>query len=121
MREAAERWMQRYITAWTSNEPEDIRALFTEDAVYSTRPDDPEAWTGREQIVERWIASHDEPGDWTFEWKLLGVDGGRAFVQGRTDYRGDSRSYDNLWIVQLTGDGRASAFTEWYMPRTVAG
>ena len=68
--------------------------------------------------MERWIAGQDEPGDWTFEWKLLGVDGGRAFVQGRTDYRGDSRSYDNLWIIQLAGDGRATAFTEWYMPRT---
>jgi len=46
------------------------------------------------------------------------LDGGRAFVQGRTDYREDSRSYDNLWIIQLTGDGRATAFTVWYMPRT---
>lgn len=46
-----------------------------------------------------------------------GVDGGRAFVQGCTDYRNGSRSYDNLWIIQLTGDGRATAFTEWYMPR----
>ena len=52
---------------------------------------------------------------------ILGVDGGRAFVQGRTDYRGDSRSYDNLWIIQLAGDGRATAFTEWYMPRAAAG
>ena len=45
------------------------------------------------------------------------TDGGTAFVQGRTDYRGNSRSYDNLWIIQLAGDGRATAFTEWYMPR----
>ncbi|MGO4191543.1 nuclear transport factor 2 family protein [Arthrobacter sp. YAF17] len=117
MRDASARWVQHYIAAWTSNDPEDIRALFTEDAVYATRPGDPEPWTGREQIVEHWIAAGDAPGNWTFEWSLLGVDGGRAFVQGRTDYRGDSRSYDNLWIIQLTGDGRATAFTEWYMPR----
>lgn len=121
MRDAAARWVQHYILAWTSNEPEDIGALFTRDAVYSTRPDDPEPWNGREQIVARWIASRDEPGDWTFEWKLLGVDGGRVFVQGRTDYRGDGQSYDNLWIIQLAGDGRATAFTEWYMPRAAAG
>lgn len=109
--------MEHYITAWTSNEPDDIRTLFTEDAVYFTSPHEPEPWRGREQIVERWIAGRDEPSDWTFEWKLLGVDGGRAFVQGRTDYRGNGRSYDNLWIIQLTADGRASSFTEWYMPR----
>ncbi|WP_246527275.1 nuclear transport factor 2 family protein [Pseudarthrobacter albicanus] len=117
MKDAAARWMQHYITAWASNEPEDIRALFTEDAVYATSPHEPEPWTGREQIVEHWLGSRDEPDDWTFEWKLLGVDGGRAFVQGLTSYRGNGRSYDNLWVIQLTGDGRASSFTEWYMQR----
>lgn len=109
--------MQHYIRAWTSNEPEDIRSLFTEDAVYFTSPHELEPWRGHEQIAERWIAERDEPEDWTFEWKLLGVDGGRAFVQGRTDYSASGRSYDNLWIIQLTADGRASSFTEWYMPR----
>ena len=38
MRDASARWMQHYIAAWTSNDPEDIRALFTEDAVYATQP-----------------------------------------------------------------------------------
>ncbi|MCU1521344.1 MAG: hypothetical protein JWN19_1729 [Arthrobacter sp.] len=117
MRDAAARWMQHYITAWSSNEPDDIRALFTEDAVYFTSPHETEPWRGRDRIVEGWIAERDEPGDWSFEWKLLGVDGGRAFVQGLNSYRGNGRSYDNLWIIQLTGDGRASSFTEWYMQR----
>jgi hypothetical protein len=67
--------------------------------------------------VEHWLAGRDEPDDWTFEWELLGVDGGRAFVQGLTSYRGTGRVYDNLWIVQLAADGRASSFTEWYMQR----
>jgi hypothetical protein len=67
--------------------------------------------------VEHWLAGRDEPDDWTFEGELLGVDGGRAFVQGLTSYRGTGRVYDNLWIVQLAADGRASSFTEWYMQR----
>lgn len=117
MRDAAARWMQHYITAWGSNEPDDIRALFTEDAVYFTSPHEAEPWEGRERIVEGWLAARDEPGDWSFEWELLGVDGGRAFVQGLTTYQTDHRSYDNLWVIQLTADGRASSFTEWYMPR----
>ncbi len=118
MKDAAERWMQHYIMAWRSNDPDDIRALFTPDAVYATSPNEPEPWRGREQIVEHWLAAPDEPDDWTFEWKLLGVDGGRAFVQGLTSYAGTGRNYDNLWVVQLTGDGRASSFTEWFMPRS---
>lgn len=122
-------WMEKYIAAWTTNEPEDIRALFTEDAVYATRPHDKDSWRGREQIVERWLAARDEPEDWTFEWTLLGIDGGLgtdgepgsdgrlAFVQGFTHYLDDRPSYDNLWVIRLEPDGRASEFTEWFMER----
>ena len=70
--------------------------------------------------MEHWLAARDEPDEWTFEWKLLGVDGGRAFVQGLTSYCRNRPNYDNLWVVQLAGDGRASAFTEWFMPRSLA-
>ena len=120
MTDAVKQWVDNYVRAWTSNEPEDIGALFTEQAVYATRPDDPDPWRGREQIVQRWLAARDEPGDWTFEWTLLGSDGGRAFVQGVTVYAGGSRTYDNLWVIDLAADGRAAAFTEWFMARKQA-
>lgn len=117
MTDAIRQWMEKYIAAWETNEPEDIRALFTEDAVYATRPYDPDAWRGREQIVERWIASADEPEDWRFEWSVLGSDGDLTFVQGRTTYLDDRPSYENLWVIRLAPDARASAFTEWFMER----
>lgn len=110
-------WMEKYIAAWETNEPEDIRALFTEDAVYFTRPEDKDAWRGREQIVDRWLKAGDEPEEWTFDWRLLGSDGALAFVQGFTHYLGDRPSYDNLWVIRLEPDGRASQFTEWFMER----
>ncbi|WP_332759362.1 nuclear transport factor 2 family protein [Pseudarthrobacter sp.] len=117
MSDAVRSWMEKYIAAWTSNDPEDIRALFTEEAVYATRPHDPDAWRGREQIVDRWLEARDDPGNWTFDWTLLGADSGLAFVQGFTDYLGDGPSYDNLWVIRLEPDGRASEFTEWFMER----
>lgn len=117
MTDPIRQWMEKYIAAWTTNEPDDIRALFTEDAVYATRPYDPDAWRGRDQIVEKWIASADEPEDWRFEWSVLGTDGDLAFVQGRTTYLNDRPSYENLWVIRLGPDGRASAFTEWFMER----
>ena len=117
MTDAIRQWMGKYIAAWETNAPDDIRALFTEDAVYATRPYDPDAWRGREQIVDRWIASADEPEDWRFEWSVLGSDGDLAFVQGRTTYLDDRPSYENLWVIRLAPDGRASAFTEWFMER----
>ncbi len=109
--------MEKYKAAWTSNQPEDIRALFTEDARYETRPNDPHAWQGQDGIVKGWTAARDEPGDWTFTWELLGTDGATAFIQGVTTYSGDRPTYDNLWVLQLDPSGRASAFTEWFMER----
>jgi hypothetical protein len=110
-------WMDKYQAAWASNRPEDIRALFTEDAVYETRPNDPHLWKGQDGIVDAWLAARDEPGDWTFSWELLGTDADTAFIQGVTTYSGDRPTYDNLWVIRLDPGGRASAFTEWFMER----
>jgi hypothetical protein len=124
MSDAARSWMEKYIAAWASNEPDDIRALFTEEAVYATRPLDKDPWRGREQIVDRWLTARDDADEWTFDWTLLGTDGlgtdgGLAFVQGFTHYLGDRPSYDNLWVIRLEPDGRASEFTEWFMERDI--
>jgi hypothetical protein len=110
-------WMEKYQAAWTSNGPEDIRALFTPDALYETRPRDPEPWRGQDGIIQGWLAARDEPADWTFTWELLGCEGSTAFVQGVTTYSGGRPMYDNLWVVTFDGSGRASAFTEWFMAR----
>lgn len=110
-------WMEKYQTAWASNQPDDIRVLFTEDARYETRPHDPDAWTGQDGIVDGWVAARDEPQDWTFSWELLGTNGPTAFIQGVTLYAGDQPSYDNLWVIRFDGSGRAASFTEWFMAR----
>jgi uncharacterized protein (TIGR02246 family) len=116
---AARRGVAAYETAWRTNDPEDIRALFTDDAVYSTQPWG-SPWTGADAIVDGWLESRDEPGTYTFEWDVAGVDGDRAFIEARTVYapdgdRPESRTYRNLWVIDFVEDGRARAFTEWYM------
>jgi uncharacterized protein (TIGR02246 family) len=108
-----ERWMADYRTAWESNDPEEIGALFTDDAVYYTAPF-AEPWRGREAIVEHWLADRDEPGETTFEWRPLVDDAGIAVITGRTSYvNGDD--FVNLWVIHFAPDGRCSEFTEWYM------
>ena len=37
-------------------------------------------------------------------------------ITGRTEYPAE-KDYDNLWVIRLAPDGRASRFTEWYMTR----
>ena len=115
MTTTAENWVERYVTAWTTNTPDDIRAVFTDDAVYKGRPDDPEPVIGLEAIVTDWV-DNPETGPWSFEYEVLGTDGDLAFIQGRTDYPGDEHPvYFNLWVVRLAEDGRASEFIEWFM------
>lgn len=113
-RDDVEDWVQRYLVAWDSNEPDDIRALFAEDGTYRFHPWD-EPLQGANAIIAEWTGdSRDEAGDHTFTWTVIAVDGPTAVVQGHTHYD-DGDVYDNLWVVELADDGRATAFTEWYM------
>ena len=119
-RETAQRsiqfWIEGYLRAWASNEPADIRALFTEDAEYRTEPWLPPA-QGVDAIVAQWVERSDEPGTFAFRAEIVGIDEGRGFVQGVTTY--DSGTvYSNLWVIDLAEDGRARAFTEWWMDQS---
>ena len=115
MASAGAEWVANYIAAWESNDPDQIGALFTGDAAYRTSPD-AEPRHGRDAIVAGWLEDRDEPGTWSFDWRILHEDEGFVVVQGRTEYPAE-KDYLNLWIVRLGSDGRATEFTEWYMPR----
>ncbi|SFS07353.1 SnoaL-like domain-containing protein [Microbacterium sp. cf046] len=114
MNAVVQNWLDGYLRAWSSNDSEDIRALFTEDATYAGGPFDPEPWVGREGIVEGWLAHQDEPGSWSFEGVPLAYSDGVGVIQGRTDY-GDGKLYANLFVVTFAEDGRARSFVEWFM------
>jgi ketosteroid isomerase-like protein len=107
-------WVARYVHAWETNDPDDIRALFTEDADYYTAPHR-EPWHGHDGIVSGWLGRKDDQGDWAFSSDVLAVAGDLAFVRGFTEYRTDEEDFSNLWVVRLTPDGRAAEFTEWWM------
>lgn len=115
MTTAGENWTRAYIEAWRSNDRERIGALFTDDAHYLTSPDS-QPRIGREAIVSGWLEDSDDPDTWTFEWEILYEVGDFVVVQGHTRYPAE-RDYLNLWIIRLAPDGRATEFTEWYMPR----
>lgn len=111
-----QQWLDRYLVAWRSNDPADIRALFTDDAIYRGIPLDPDPWQGIEAIVGGWLRYQDETDDWTFSGAPLAWGDGVAVIEGRTDYVGGStagRTWSNLWVVRFAEDGRAREFTEW--------
>jgi len=87
-------WMAAYRNAWESNDPSDIGALFTEDALYYKEPFT-EPLRGRDAIVAMWHEHQDAAGTTTFTWNLLVETDDLAIVQGETDYT--TVRYSNLW------------------------
>ena len=119
MSERVTTWIDGYRKAWLSNAEADIRALFTDDAVYEFRPDDPDALRGADAIVSGWLSHADGPDDTTWEWHPVAEEGDVATIQGVTVYDAPTMqtTVDNLWVITFAPDGRASKFTEWYMER----
>ncbi len=109
-------WVHGYRKAWESNDPVDIRAIFTEDAIYAHRPHDPHPAVGIEAIVADWLENADGPGTTQFAWHIVAVDGDAAVLQCLVTY--PDTVYDNLWVVRFAEDGRASEYTDWWVTRS---
>jgi uncharacterized protein (TIGR02246 family) len=110
-------WVDAYKRAWISNDAVDIAAIFTDDAVYEFRPNDPEPWRGRDEIVQGWVGEPDAPETWTLETQILGVlADDTAIVQAVVEYLDDRPVYDDLWLIELE-NGKARRFTEWAVKR----
>jgi ketosteroid isomerase-like protein len=77
----AQAWIDGYVRAWNSNDPADIRALFTQDAVYSYEPYS-RPWRGQDEIVRQWLDRKDEPGQAQFNWHPLAVTSEVAIISG---------------------------------------
>jgi ketosteroid isomerase-like protein len=115
-----QRWLDSYITAWRSNDPDDIAALFSEDAVYSYRPWESDKHTvrGRDAIVASWLESPDDPDNWDAEYHPYVVEGQRAVATGQSRYQpiGEhpARTYHNAYLLEFADEGRCSSFHEFY-------
>ena len=66
---AANDWIGRYVRAWETNDPDDIRSLFTENAEYRDGPST-EPWIGHDAILAGWLGQKDDPGTWSFAHEL---------------------------------------------------
>lgn len=111
-----ENWVEGYLRAWNSNDPEEIGELFSEDAAYFTGPFvDP--WKGRDAIVQEWLGRKDEPGTFRFRYEILAASDRTGVVRGWTRYLDPVREYSNIWVIKFDGQGRCEEFTEWWMQR----
>jgi ketosteroid isomerase-like protein len=127
--ERAQRWLNRYIAAWLSYEPDEISALFSEDVAYRYHPSD-EPVEGREAVVASWLgeeasedaSTRDAPGTYEAEYHPVAIDGDTVVAVGTSRYREAPegpvvRVYDNCFIMRFDRDGRCRDFTEYYVRR----
>lgn len=110
-----EKWLESYVKAWKSNNPQEIGDLFTEDALDSTGPFD-EPWMGRQAIIDGWVSLGDQPDAWSFDYEVVAVDGDLGVMTGTTVYK-SAGTFSNVWLIRLANDGRCKEFREWFVKK----
>ena len=115
-------WLEAYIHAWKTYDPQEIGKLFSEDATCAYEPYS-EPIRGREAIIASWFGERkDAPDTYDAHYEPLVIEGNRAVTHGRTQYyEADSTTFrtefDNIFVLDFDDAGRCTAFKEWYMER----
>ncbi|UKA68554.1 nuclear transport factor 2 family protein [Arthrobacter sp. FW306-05-C] len=106
-------WIHRYVQAWRTNRLDDIATVYARDAEFHERPYETD-WNGLDEIAAGWKmrAGWAGTGSWTFGWKLLHLTGDTFAGQGTGTYPALG-TFDNLWVVTLDAEGRATAHWQW--------
>ncbi|HEX3300006.1 MAG TPA: nuclear transport factor 2 family protein [Actinomycetota bacterium] len=119
-RAAVDAWMRGYFAAWISNDPAEVAALFTEDAVYQVGPF-AEPWRGRDEIVRQWVSGRQD--DIAHRHEVMVVDGDRAAVRWNvraTDPDSGVRTeMDGVLSLMFAPDGRCREHREWFLRREI--
>jgi ketosteroid isomerase-like protein len=107
-------WIEAYEKAWRTAGTGALTGLFTEDASYRAGPFERTA-VGLEAIAEFWEAEREGPDEeFTLNAGLVAAQGDTGVARVEVVYAGSrQRTYRDLWVITLAGDGRCRAFEEW--------
>jgi ketosteroid isomerase-like protein len=107
-------WIDAYEKAWRTAGTGALTRVFTEDASYRPGPFELTA-SGLDAIAEFWEAERDGPDEvFTLGSELVAAQGDIGVARVEVVYAGTRRrTYRNLWVITLAGDGRCRAFEEW--------
>jgi ketosteroid isomerase-like protein len=116
--ERVQRWLDDYLSAWHSYEPDEIAALFTDDVRYEPEPY--HTLTGRDAVVAAWLDDQDPPASWEAFYEPIAIDGWLAVVTGVSRYYGtdgeeEDAVFHNVFLLEFDPDGRCRHYREWYM------
>ena len=111
-------WLNAYVDAWKTYDPQAIGNLFAEDSIYSYNPFDENPIRGRDAIIAEWLENPDAPGTFDAHYEPIAVDGNLAVANGRTSYteaNGTTEVFDNIFVLRFNDEGQCVEFREWYM------
>lgn len=114
-------WLEAYVHAWKTYDPQEIGYLFSEDATCAYSPFS-EPLHGRTAIVASWFEQKDAPGTYDGDYEPIVIEGNRAVTNGRSQYfESDGTTlkteFDNIFVLDFDDAGRCTAYREWYMER----
>src|SRR5881392_1606695 len=105
----AQDWLNRYVEAWLSYDPDAIAGLFADRVTYRYHPHD-EPIIGRQAVVAAWLgedtsdgeSTRDAPGTYDADFAPIAVDGDTVVATGTARYREVRdgpivRTYDNCF------------------------
>lgn len=111
-------WLDRYIAAWRSGDPEAIGDLFSEDVVYSQNGGQTSI-SGREAVVADWLeAVSTSDAEWEASYEPLAIEDQVHVAVGSTrDILADGvrEDYSNIFVIRFDEDGRCCDLREWWM------
>ena len=116
-RQAFQGWLDRYVEAWKSYDPQQIGLLFSADAEYRYHPQD-EPLKGRDEIVANWVENKDDPGTYDAKYEVAAIDGETHVANGWSRYFEEGKLHDeylNVYFIKFDGNGRATEFTEYWI------
>ena len=128
-RAAAQDWLDRYVAAWLTYDPDSIAALFAADVAYRYHPYD-EPITGRDAVVAAWLgesassdaSTRDAPGTYEASYAPVAVESDTVVATGTSSYRDHAdgpvvKVYENCFVMRFDEEGRCREFTEYYLRR----
>jgi len=116
-------WLRRYFHAWVTNDPAEVAALFSEDAVYYYSPFK-EPSRGRTDIVEKWVSDPEGQSDITTQFETLAVEGNLGIAHWNVKFRshaGKTRrnEADGILLLHFNSELECTEHREWFSHREI--
>ena len=113
-------WLDRYVEAWKTYDPDKIGALFSEDVEYLYHPQD-EPEVGARALVSNWLDDARRAGTYDAEYHPVAIDpDGTHVANGWSRYfetpGGDAaRRVLNVYICRFNDAGECTSFIEYWI------